>query len=81
MHEWLETARDRIAAAADVDAAGLDLTDDDVARLLDLARVAAHDSGDRRNAPLACFLVGVALGRSPGSELGHVAREASGSGD
>jgi hypothetical protein len=28
--------------------------------LLDLARIAAHDSGDRRNAPLLCYLVGKA---------------------
>ena len=32
--------------------------------LLDLAAYAAHDSDDRRNAPLACFLRGLELGRS-----------------
>lgn len=78
MDTWLEAARDRIAAAAGVDAAGLALSDDDVTALLDLARVAAHESGDRRNAPLACFLVGVALGRSEGASLGDVSREARG---
>ena len=30
--------------------------------LLDLAGHGAHDSGDRRNAPLACFLTGLRLG-------------------
>jgi len=79
MHVWLEAARDRIAAAAEVEAATLDLTDDDVAALLELARAAAHDSGDRRNAPLACFLAGVALGRNPDAELETLAREAAGS--
>jgi hypothetical protein len=76
--EWLEQARDRIATASGADASTLDLTDADVGVLLDLARVAAHGSGDRTNAPLACFLVGVALGRSPELELSEVAREAAG---
>ena len=35
--------------------------------LLDLARVAAHDSGDRTNAPLATYLVGLAAGRGAGA--------------
>ena len=30
--------------------------------LLSLAGRGAHDSGDRRNAPLACFLAGLRLG-------------------
>ena len=49
---------------------GARLTDDLAANIVevdapdaDLARVAAHDSGDRTNAPLLCFLVGVAAGR------------------
>jgi hypothetical protein len=81
MHEWLESARDRIAAASGTGAGELGLTDDDVTALLDLARVAAHESGDRRNAPLVCFLVGLALGRNPESDLASLAREGSGSGD
>lgn len=32
--------------------------------LLELARLAAHESGDRRNAPLLCYLVGVAAART-----------------
>jgi hypothetical protein len=35
----------------------LDLDQPAVDSLLDLARIAAHDSGDRRNAPLLCYLV------------------------
>lgn len=77
MDQWLESARDRIAAAAAIDAAGLELSDADVAALLELARAAAHDSGDRRNAPLACFLAGIALGRNPDVELEPLAREAA----
>jgi hypothetical protein len=34
-----------------------------VEALLDLAGRAAHGSGDRRNAPLSCFLAGLRLGR------------------
>jgi hypothetical protein len=39
--------------------------------LLDLARVAAHDSGERTNAPLLCYVLGVAVGR--GADLGKLA--------
>jgi Domain of unknown function (DUF6457) len=55
---WLTTARDALAEAAGVEPEALDLTDSDVDALLDLARIAAHDSGDRTNAPLLCYLVG-----------------------
>lgn len=78
MDEWLGPARDRIAAATGLDATELDLTDADVVALLDLARIAAHESGDRRNAPLACYLLGLALGRAPAADLARVAREGSG---
>jgi Domain of unknown function (DUF6457) len=60
--EWLTNARDALAAAANVDPAELDLSDDDTKTLLDLARIAAHTSGDRTNAPLLCYLVGRAQG-------------------
>jgi len=36
----------------------LELSDEDAATLLDLARIAAHESGERMNAPLLCYLVG-----------------------
>ena len=81
MHEWMAAARDRLAGAVGDDAASYDLSDDDVRVLLDLARVSAHDSGDRTNAPLACFLVGLALGRHPGSALSDLATRTSGSSD
>jgi Domain of unknown function (DUF6457) len=58
MDAWLEDARDAIAAAAGVPPEELELSDDDAAILLDLARIAAHDSGERKNAPLLCYLVG-----------------------
>ena len=58
MDEWLVGARDRVAAAAGIDAAELTIDDDAAETLLDLARIAAHVSGERTNAPLLCYLVG-----------------------
>ena len=77
MHEWLAVARERLAAAVGDEAARYDLSDDDVRVLLDLARVAAHESGDRTNAPLACFLLGLAMGRHPGLSLDELAERTS----
>jgi hypothetical protein len=61
---WLQAARDKVAPELELSAA-------DVRTLLDLARVAAHDSGDRTNAPLLCYVLGVAVGR--GAELRELA--------
>ena len=67
MHEWMEQARDRLAKEVGAESAGYELTDEEVQTLLDLARVAAHQSGERTNAPLVCYLVGLARGRTTGS--------------
>jgi hypothetical protein len=56
--DWLRSARDAVASTASVEAARLELTSEDEAALLELARVAAHDSGERINAPLLAYLVG-----------------------
>lgn len=77
MHEWLESAQERIAGASGLDAVELVLSEPDREHLLELARVAAHASGDRTNAPLVCFLAGVALGRNPKLDLAELAREAA----
>ena len=64
MRDWLEEFRERLEAGV-ADAGDLSLSQKaDIGRLLELARVAAHESGDRTNAPLACYLVGLAVGRS-----------------
>jgi hypothetical protein len=68
---WLQSARDAIARESGVPAAELELSAADVRTLLDLARVAAHDSGERTNAPLLCYLLGLAVGG--GAELGALA--------
>ncbi len=63
MHDWLEQARDNLASECGDEPAVYALEQNDVDALLDLARVAAHESGERINAPLACYLVGLARGR------------------
>lgn len=63
MDEWLSQARDRLAAAVGDEPSHYDLTQEEVDKLLELARIAAHESGERTNAPLLCYLVGLARGR------------------
>lgn len=69
MDPWLSTARDALARAAGIDPAQLELSDADTRTLLDLARIAAHVSGERTNAPLLCYLVGRAQGTRALDEL------------
>ena len=71
MHEWLEAARDRLATESGLDADALTLTPGEIDELLELARIAAHESGERINAPLVSYLVGLARGSRgvPLSEL------------
>jgi hypothetical protein len=66
MDDWLAEARDRLAAEAGQDPAELGLAQEEVDELLELARIAAHESGERTNAPLLCYLVGLAHGRRGG---------------
>jgi hypothetical protein len=66
MDEWLTAARDRVAPAAGLEPSSLQLTQEEVDEILELARVAAHESGERINAPLLCYLVGVAHARRGG---------------
>ena len=62
MDSWLADARDRLAELAGVPPVELDIDEDTEATLLELARVAAHESGARTNAPLLCYLVGRVAG-------------------
>jgi hypothetical protein len=66
MDGWLEEARDKLAEAVDEEPTAYDLTRVDMDELLELARIAAHESGERTNAPLLCYLVGLAHGRHGG---------------
>lgn len=63
MDDWLSRAADALAAASGVSRTELELDRPTEVTLLDLARVAAHDSDARTNAPLLCYLVGIARGR------------------
>ena len=53
MNEWLA----KLAAELDLDA---ELGEEDADALLKIARIAAHTSDDRRNAPLLAYLRAVA---------------------
>lgn len=76
MLDWLEQARQRLEG---LDTTGdLTLTPADVELLLELARAAAHESGERTNAPLVSYLVGLAHGRRPGATLDDVVATALG---
>jgi hypothetical protein len=75
--EWLSNARDAIARAAGVRPDELELDDEAVQTLLDLARIGAHESGDRTNAPLLCYLVGRAEGAADLQTLADAVRSTS----
>jgi len=70
---WISELTVRIADASGIDAAALALEPADSETLLRLAGIAAHESGDRTNAPLLCHVLGraVALG-APLDELARV---------
>jgi len=70
MDDWLR----RVAAAAGSDE---ELSDADANALLKSAKIAAHESGDRTNAPLLCYLVGRARGERPLDELLETVRRSS----
>jgi len=65
MNEWLDGAAAKLAAAAGDEAGDYRLNDEEQRALLELARIAAHESGDRTNAPLLSYLAGFARGRHP----------------
>ena len=74
MDAWLTGARDALAEAASIPAEELELDDEDARTLLDLARIAAHKSGERTNAPLLCYLVGRARRHATLDELAAAVR-------
>lgn len=61
--DWLQSITDSLAARTSIDAASLALSPDDRRLILDVARVAAHESGQRTNAPLLCYVLGLAAGQ------------------
>jgi hypothetical protein len=69
VNDWLEQARADLAAAVGDDPAALPLSRADIDEILELARVAAHDSGARPNAPVVTYLAGIVRGRHPETDL------------
>jgi hypothetical protein len=70
MNEWLSGRADALAKQGGVERATLELTEQEIEGLLELAGYAAHASGARTNAPLLCYLVGLA--RAGGASLGEL---------
>jgi Domain of unknown function (DUF6457) len=62
VNEWLT----RAAAAIGSDE---QLSEEDADALLKIARIAAHESDDRRNAPLLAYLIGRSRGDRPLAEI------------
>ena len=62
--------------AAEAIGAG-DLSDGEADLILELAAIAAHDSGARTNAPLLCYLVGRVQGDRSLEELAEAIRRSS----
>ena len=69
MNEWIATRAAALGAG--------ELSDADQETILDLARIAAHESGDRTNAPLLCYLLGRAQGGKSLDELAEIVRSTS----
>jgi hypothetical protein len=70
MNEWLQ----RVAGAVGSDE---ELSEEDVDALLKIARIAAHESDDRRNAPLLAYLIGRSRGERPLDEILEAVRGSS----
>jgi len=77
MDQWLSDARDALAQTSGVPAERLELDGEAVRELLELARIAAHDSGERTNAPLLCYLVGRAQDGASLDELADAVRRST----
>jgi len=70
MDDWLS----RVAAAIGSDEK---LSGEEADALLKVARIAAHDSDDRRNAPLLTYLIGRSRGERSLDEILDIVRSSS----
>ena len=70
MDPWLRQTMDAIGA-------DVELSDADSEALLKIAKIAAHTSDSRTNAPLLCYLVGRVQGERPLDELLEDVRRSS----
>jgi hypothetical protein len=69
MNEWISKRAEALGAG--------ELSDAEQTTILDIARIAAHESGDRTNAPLLCYLLGRAQGEKSLGELAEIVRSTS----
>ena len=67
--DWITETTLRIAATTGLDAGPLLVDATQAETLLDLAGFAAHDSGERTNAPLLCFVLGRAIAQGADLEV------------
>ena len=70
MNEWLRN----VVSGMESD---LELSPDEMRTLLDLAAYAAHESGNRVNAPLVCYLVGRLQGERDLDQVAEAVRIAT----
>ena len=70
-------AQEALSRTSGVPAERLELDEEAAATLLELARVAAHESGERTNAPLLCYLVGRAQEGASLDELADAVRRST----
>ncbi len=66
--DWFDEMVSALAEAAGSDPSELQLPVHVRDEILDLARIASHDSGERINAPLLCYALGIAVGRGAALE-------------
>lgn len=66
--DWFDETAVAVAAAAGLEPSELQLPMDVRDEILDLARIASHDSGERINAPLLCYALGIAVGKGASLE-------------
>ena len=78
MNDRLSTRADALADATGLDRNAFELSPEEVDLLLALAGDAAHESGQRTNAPLLCYLLGRArAGAASLDELAEIVRSTS----
>jgi hypothetical protein len=75
---WISDMTTRIAEATGIDAAVLGVDAAAAETLLRVAGIAAHESGERTNAPLLCHVLGRAV--ALGAPLDDLARVVEGAG-
>ena len=78
MYDWLDAAARRLGEGVGDDPSGYRFDEGEIDRILNLAGIAAHEGGHKTNAPLLCYLVGVAQARHPELDLRQVIAAAVG---